>query len=254
MKSPSRKRAEFLLGPDVSEFVKWRLAVGTFVSPNLDYLYVDTGKCACTATKMHLWLHEGHPVREPWPQSVHERDPSDGRLSLLDLSYDQALHVLCDPNVVRFYVYRPAHERIVSAYLNKIQNLELENYDNDRYAIRQKFGLANNSEITLDHFAEFCCILPDAQKDGHWMSQSRVILANWIYYNEIVDIREYSRDMTRIFIKINAGKLPDFSEIINRTGSEEYAISDHILSKIRNAYAADYKLCVLPARGSFRSE
>lgn len=239
--------AEYILSDDAPEYASWRLRVGSFVSPDLKYVYMDTPKCACTATKMHLWEFEGLPTRAPWPATVHERIEGDGRISLLDLPKKDAIFALTAPSVVRFYVYRKPEHRIASAYMNKIADLGLDAYANPRFAIQKKYNLDHPSKITLDQFAEFSCDTEDGFRDAHWQSQHSLLLADLINYNHAVDIDLYADGMEEVFYKIGDMQRRNFREVINQTGSENHVISAPILSKIREAYAQDYKLAPGPS-------
>ncbi|WP_432288745.1 sulfotransferase family 2 domain-containing protein (plasmid) [Aminobacter sp. BA135] len=240
--------AEYILSDDAPEYVNWRLRVGSFVSPDLKYVYMDTPKCACTATKMHLWEFEGLPKRAPWPATVHERIEGDGRISLLDLPKKDAIFALTSPSVVRFYVYRKPEHRIASAYMNKIADLDLDAYANPRFAIQQKYDLGHPSEITLDQFAEFSCDTDDNFRDAHWQSQNTLLLANLIDYNHAIDMEDYADGMEEVFYQIGDIQRRNFREVINKTGSKNHLISAPILSKIREAYAQDYLLAPEPSR------
>jgi hypothetical protein len=233
-------------------FVRRRIGHGAFVGVRYPYLYVETPKSGCTTTKLHLWnLERLGPI--PYESRPHERPPGDPRLSLLSVSEDRALDALQGHSIFRFCVWRDPVRRLASAFWEKI-HLGTDpgaEWPQWRAHIVRAFGLASEKQITLDHFVQFVCALPDHQRDFHFMSQWRLNLADLIQYHRVVRLDRYAEDMAGVYASIGVpeAEWPPLDIRENSSGSEVVQVSEQAAAMIRAAFRTDYDLLNLaPAR------
>jgi hypothetical protein len=226
-------------------FVRDRLSYGSFIGQRYPYFYMETPKAACTATKVVLWRLEGLGPVPADLTGVHHRAPTDPRKA--PLTEEQALEALGGPSVFRFFVWRDPVDRLRSAYWDKI----CLGYDPSpewgrwRGWIREAFGLQPDQEITFDHFANYVCAVPDHLRDIHFMSQGRVILADYVPYDHVVRTDDYARGMVKVLnaVGVPTHSWPPLGERRNDTGSRRsVTVSESTAERIRSAYEADYEL------------
>ena len=226
-------------------FLRNRLGHGAFLGTRYPYLYIETPKSGCTTAKLQLWQLEGlGPL--PYLSRVHERPAGDPRRSLYSVPPADAVEALSSASVYRFCIWRDPIRRLTSAYWEKIH----EGTDPGpewpqwRALIVRAFGLAGPEQISFEHFARFVVAVPDHQRDHHFMSQRRLMLADHIRYHRIVRLDRYADDMALVFRGMGApeAEWPKLDQRENASGSEVVEVSPAAAEVIRQGFADDYRL------------
>jgi hypothetical protein len=106
-----------------------------------------------------------------------------------------------------------------------------------------------DQEISFDRFAEFVCAFPDHLRDPHFMSQHRLILADFVTYDYVVRTDDYADGMAEVFraLGIPSSRWPPLGERLNATGSDVVPVSASTAERIRTAFRAAYSLLDIPA-------
>lgn len=224
--------------------LRGRLAYGTFVSINNQYLYVETPKNACTKTKALLWELERLPRQFGGPEACHKRQRYDGRPSLLDLGYDGARHVLNNPTFFKFCFFRDPVARLISGYRDKIRWDTLDESAEVVAAILEQFDLKQREDIGFSHFASFICSQDDNKRNHHYVSQWSLNMADHIKYDFVGRVENYDHAMGYILRKFGA---PDdlIASIGNRvhvSAGPEVDVEPEIAELIKETFAQDYRL------------
>lgn len=222
-----------------------RLAYGSFVCPARRYVYMETPKVACTKIKSVLWLIDGRPIREPWPGSVHER--IDDRLSLLELDQQEMQNALAGLGWFMFCFVRNPYSRLYSAFKNKVQSNHKDGR-RIRQAICEKFNLPSNTraeQIEFRAFAEVVCNSEDEQRNGHWRSQTELLLIKDINYSFVGRFENFVEDFEYVLGKIDApaSSFQNLHEKVNVSHSEDWqhAYDDSLSQMVWEAYSQDFK-------------
>jgi hypothetical protein len=233
-------------------FYRMRLSYGAFIGRRYPYVFIETPKAACTTTKVVLWRLEGLGPVPPDLTMVHHRSPWDPRKSPLTVPEEEALKALGGASAPRFFVWRDPVERLRSAYWDKIRlgydySPEWEQW---RVVIRNAFRMPADQEISFDRFAEFVCALPDHLRDPHFMSQRRLVLADFVTYDYVVRTDDYAAGMAEVLraMGVPHDRWPPLDERRNETGSSVVPVSAATAAKIRSAFSAAYDLLDVATR------
>lgn len=225
-------------------FLRHRLRYGTFVSFANQYLYVETPKNACTKSKVLLWDLEGLLSRPEWPGSVHERRRYDGRLSLLDLGYYGARHVMEDSAFFKFCFFRDPVDRLVSGYRDKIRRVPHDDDAKMVATILEQFGLEKREDISFSQFADFVCSQDDLRRNNHFISQWALNMGDRIKYDFVGRIENYTDDMAYVLRRLGASKalVGTVAIKIHPSAGPEVEVDPATAKLITETYADDYRL------------
>jgi hypothetical protein len=232
-------------------FYQLRLGYGSFIGRRYPYFFIETPKAACTTTKVVLWRLEGLGPVPPDLTMVHHRSPWDPRKSPATVAEEAALEALAGSSVLRFFVWRDPVERLRSAYWDKIRlgHDHSPEWDQWRAAIRDAFSMQPDQEISFDRFAEFVCALPDHLRDPHFMSQHRLVLADFVTYDYVVRTDDYAAGMAEVLraLGVPPSRWPRLDERLNESGSGVVPVSASTAERIRTTFQATYDLQEMPA-------
>lgn len=201
----------------------------TWVSPQYRYFYMGVPKAASSKVKMVLQELEGNPL-PPNPFGVHART-AEGitfvpRLS--DFKPDEALEILTSPTWFRFTFVRNPYSRLVSAYRQKVMNLNTP-WVGFREAIRAAAGHPTPSGapprmVAFQDFVRYVRQQPDAQRDGHWRSQAGILCIDAIDYDFIGKQETFAADFTRVLDRFGAAE--DVKTLVSEVVGASLAVHD----------------------------
>ena len=184
-------------------------------SASKDYLYAACSKNACSKIKHILAQIEHYPDR-------FNGDPHNRKSTLLMGPYalddDQFRRAFFDQDVFRFAFVRNPFERIVSCYNNRVGVFGLEQYEDAAAAergyhfrrkpiISWKTGKSISevdptTHISFQEFVEFVCEQDPFEMDRHWFHQTRSIQFDYLSFDKIGKIENFSEDIKEVLDRI----------------------------------------------------
>jgi len=222
----------------------------TWISPRHSYFCMAIPKSACTKIKLVLQQLEGWPV-PPDPMRIHYRDePGMAFLpSIGDFSTDAAVEILTSPHWFRFSFVRNPYARLFSAYKSQVMDL-MSPYMGFRESIRRaaSYPTAIGAALGRVGFADFVHYIAgqtDAQRDGHWKSQTGSLHLDRIAYDCIGRVETFAQDFTPVLQRFAAPPelLGSLAERVNTTPALPLAAaySKQLADTVYAIYADDFE-------------
>lgn len=186
-------------------FIK-RMRYASFVGDNLNYLYVETPKTACSSIKWLLTKLEKHDVKpnqygmESSPfMNIHYRK-IHGFKSLLELDNEELSKVLKSKSVRRFCVVRNPYARLASTWANKIRQKEPKYLDICESILKYH----NKRTDDTPSFKEFVAWLYDNKdkllfKNPHWQPMHQLLAPEVISYTHVIRFESLVADISLVF-------------------------------------------------------
>lgn len=181
----------------------------TWISPIYHYFCMTIPKAACSKIKLVLQQLEGLPIPAE-PLSIHTRDTPGLCFvpSIADFSTTEAAAIITANTWFRFAFVRNPYARLFSAYKSQILDLSSP-YIGFRESIRQKAGYPTQpgAALGLVGFADFVHYIaeqPDAQRDGHWKSQTETMQLDMICYDFVGRVETFQQDFTQVLQRFDA--------------------------------------------------
>jgi hypothetical protein len=174
------------------EAIEKRLAYGSFVGDQLDYVFMETPKAACSTMKWVISALENRQVQqkqigqESNPEMVIHMRSSHKIKSLMQLSSAERLRMLTQTDLVRFCVVRNPYARLVSAWADKIRQKEP-----GFASVWESVANFTGSDPTqCPNFADFAHWVVKTQDprtcNPHWRSMVNLLLPELINYNYVL--------------------------------------------------------------------
>jgi len=245
----------------IYQITKNRINVDVFnyvcnASDKYKYLFVNNPKVASTSLLKELQRLEDADMALKM-SNTHTRAESP-LLSLSLMKKRQQEKYLYSSKVLRFAFVRCPYERLLSAYLSKINKPLLDyKYDANRpnylppkaqviSIITQKAideSTDFSMKIDFETFVDVVCEQSVSDMDSHWKPQRDVILPDEITYDSIGRFENFDIDFTRIMknLSIDQAVLPEYSS--NRTDSRkqlEKYYDAGIKKKVHEKYESDF--------------
>lgn len=185
-----------------------------WVVPEYKCLCMTIPKVACTTVKVTLYHLDGNPAPAQ-PNDVHGLDVG---LFLGNCSTEEIIEILTSPEWVRFCFVRNPYDRLLSAYKSKIGNTRDSQYSWLQDAIRGRFNYTDGDgrhvvTVTfadLVHFLSDCGgkvryeFKPDAIYDGHFNTQTQILMQDLINYDFIGRFENFANDFKAVLTRIGA--------------------------------------------------
>ena len=163
-------------------------------NPQHGFIYLNNPKVGCSTIKRSLWLAMTGQTPADLKRPVHvvEGSPFVSRLT--------------DPVAVRqafiFSFVRNPFQRIVSAYLNKVQMRTDKVWSG--FATRR--GWNPETEVSFDGFVERLSGVPPEEQDPHWRAQHLNILYPFVRPNLIGDLDSLDRVLPQVLARVASGQ------------------------------------------------
>jgi len=227
------------------------------ISVKYNYMFVNNPKVASTTVLRELQRLENEEKAMATENPHARRESPLSRLDECDFS--QQVHFLQADQVFRFAFVRDPFERVLSAYLSKIDKpLSGYCYDNRKpnsvppkaeiISIVTQRSIDENTDFSMrigfESFVDAICQQKPADMDPHWKPQRDVIMPDKISYDFIGRLEQFNTDFEHIMKRIGIANvvIPGYSE--NRTKSESnlkrYYTTD-LKYKIYEKYETDFK-------------
>ena len=148
-------------------------------------LYASCSKNACSTVK--AFLASLTKAEEFSNASPHYKHLTSLR-GITEFKKERAYDMLFGDSAFRFTISRNPYDRAISCFLNRVDNLGLETYDNAEFAAetfkknrvqilrwkisQNKEAVQDNRKIDFSDFIEFICQQDFRDMDRHWASQA----------------------------------------------------------------------------------
>ncbi len=196
-------------------------------SPAHGFIYLNNPKVGCSTIKTNLWagVWGAPPGRH---EDVHGLD---GTPFVNDLP---------DPEAVRgafiFTFVRNPFQRLVSAYLNKVQVRKDRVWQ--RYALRR--GLDPEAEVSFDRFVEIVCSHLPEDNDQHWRPQHLNALYPLVTPNLVADLDSLDALLPGILARIFGAAAPVVAQRRSHSTGARVSWQSHFISPETRARAETY--------------
>ena len=232
-----------------------RLAYGSYVLQDIQLLFVETPKVACSSFKHVVAAIGGVDVNEisaslapatTQAMTIHDRD-AILLPSLVDLPSTQATNILRSSEFVRFCVVRNPFARLASAWVDKIMCHSLSPIA----PVAKFLGFPHyRADINYlrEQFSEFVAYLyhheaPDFS-NHHWFTLNELLLPDFINYTLEIRLENLETGLQRLAAHVEQQGivwpgLPRFNETRIHIGLDIYTPAT--IQRVAEMYERDFK-------------
>lgn len=249
--SVDRRPALESLGKTTRAYVKsmgWRsVNLHTHISLVNRYVYVEVPKAGCGTMKATLGGMEAARLS---PQAVarvqenpHDRSKATPFVKPYQLPADLLEDVFRSRRWTRFTVVREPAARLLSGYLEKIQQ-GLKQSGPILEALQQRGDApATAQEITFAQFIDVVAATPSRDQDPHWRRQADHIGLEFIDYDAVIHLEDLDQSWAKVGKLTGIADLQEQFYCRNSTGAGG-RVADYytpeLLIAVGKAYAHDY--------------
>lgn len=188
-----------------------------YISLRHRYAFHTIGKAANSTVKHIFYSQELAGTRFPMP-SVHDRMASP-LLSSYQLSDMDLRNVLYEQDFLRFTFVRNPFSRILSCYLDRIQDQKSRPYNELMNFMGKERGYAPS----FPEFIEAICAQSVYQQNNHWRVQYYDAMANCFEYDFIGKQESFAEDISHLYRRIFNRPLEDGAVKTNASPSQTSA-------------------------------
>lgn len=191
-------------------WLRSRLAYGSYVCPTRQVLYLETPKAACSTMKWILADLKGKsPVMRPGvnetslAMSIHDRSQHP-MANLTTVPFEIAQMALTSSEWTRFCVVRNPYARLFSAWAEKIRELS----PRFRPIVQDILDWdPRSAECVSVSFSSFLHYLissasKQVQNDAHFLPMSKLLLPDLINYTHILRLEEFPDEFGAVIARI----------------------------------------------------
>jgi hypothetical protein len=178
----------------------------TWISQERKYLFVSSGKCACSKIQYTLMQLEGFAVE---PTQTYRRDlPGFPLKRLSDFTAEEQDTILTDDSWYRFCFLRNPYRRLLSAYLDKMDPAKGTYRQVQAYLLGQagaplRDGFPSGWP-TFSEFLDYVLALPDEARDYHWRSLLNLLQPERMNYQFVGRVSTFHDDFTVVLQRLAA--------------------------------------------------
>lgn len=204
------------------------------ISPNLDFVFFENPKVACTSIKELFYRVFRPQLSVPTPSQLHDRAMLP-TLRPSQVTDAKLLHVLSAPDVFRFAFVRDPLERLVSFYYGALQK------DRFRTQFLARAGLRADASLSLDEFIILTCRSRLEDLDYHCLPQNLLLFRGHVDLHQIGRFETLATDLEAA-VKVIAGRQPEMQiPHLNRGHSTCRDQPSHETAEaVFQCYKADY--------------
>lgn len=196
-----RRPARSDLGPTTREYVKsmgWRsVNFHTHISLVNKYVYIEVPKAGCGTMKATLGALEGARLNETHAQRFldkpHNGVKSGAHVRPYQLPSDLLEEIFTSNKYTRFTVVRDPSSRVLSGYLEKIQQGLRQSAE-----ISAALGGKPAQDITFEEFLSVIKEQDSRSQDPHWRRQTDHIGMGIINYTEIIHLEDLDNSWAKV--------------------------------------------------------
>lgn len=239
------------LGKTTRAYVKamgWRsVNLHTHISLVNRYIYVEVPKAGCGTMKATLGGMEAARLSQAAVERVqenpHDRTKATPFLKPYQLPTDLLEDVFRSRKWTRFTVVREPASRLLSGYLEKIQQ-GLKQSEPIMAALQARGDAPERAEdITFAQFVDVVAAMPSREQDPHWRRQTDHIGLEFVKYDEIIHLEDLDQSWAKVAKLTGVPDLQDQFYCRNSTGARS-KVADYytpeLLISVGKAYAHDY--------------
>ena len=247
MSVPDRRPARSDLGPVTREYVKsmgWRsVNMHTHISLVNKYVYVEVPKAGCGTMKATLGgleaARKGPGLVQRVQEAPHNRINATPFVKPFQLPSDMLEDVLTSPSYRRFTVVRDPASRVLSSFLEKIQQGLKQSEP-----VVKALGVPA-SEITFGQFLDVIAAQDSREQDPHWRRQADHVGWGIVKYDAAIHLENLDASWDRVEELTGIADLHETFYCKNSTGAstkvDEYFTSE-LRDRVRSIYARDYQV------------
>lgn len=247
MSVPDLRPSRSELGPVTREYVKsmgWRsVNMHTNISLVHKYVYVEVPKAGCGTMKATLGgleaARKGPGLVQRVQEAPHNRINATPFVKPFQLPSDMLEEVFTSSAYRRFTVVRDPASRVLSGYLEKIQQGLKQSEP-----IAAELGIPA-SEITFAQFLDVIGEQPSREQDPHWRRQSDHLGWGIVDYAAAIHLEKLDASWDRVGELTGIADLRETFYCKNSTGAstkvDEY-FTPELLAKVRAIYERDYEV------------
>lgn len=247
MSVPDRRPARSDLRPVTRDYVKsigWRsVNMHTHISLVNRYVYVEVPKAGCGTMKATLGgleaARKGPGLVQRVQEAPHNRINATPFVKPFQLPSDMLEEVLTSPSYRRFTVVRDPASRVLSSYLEKIQQGLKQSEP-----IVEALGVPA-SEITFGQFLDVIARQDSREQDPHWRRQADHVGWGIVNYDDAIHLEQLDASWNRVGELTGIADLRETFYCKNSTGAstkvDEY-FTPELREQVRSIYARDYEI------------
>jgi len=244
---PDRRPARSDLGPVTREYVKsmgWRsVNMHTHISLVNKYVYVEVPKAGCGTMKATLGgleaARKGPGLVQRVQDAPHNRINATPFVKPFQLPSEMLEDVLTSPSYRRFTVVRDPASRVLSSFLEKIQQGLKQSEP-----VVKALGLPA-SEITFGQFLDVIAAQDSREQDPHWRRQADHVGWGVVEYDDAIHLEKLDASWNRVAELTGIADLHETFYCKNSTGAsskvDEY-FTPALREQVRSIYARDYEV------------
>jgi len=214
-----------------------RLILNFRISNRHNYIYLNNRKCGCTTIKSLLYenerFHETGMVDEVGLPPEIANTPFENTLE----------SIVADKRYFYFSMVRNPYTRVLSGYLNKIENTTARNRVKSEFL--KRYNLSSDARVTFDQFVDLICATKPSGLNLHWRPQHLILGYSILPPSYVGYLERFSIDMPEILNVI----FPN-AQLSNRVSKNaknareklKHYFNREIEGKIRDYFAKDFRV------------
>jgi hypothetical protein len=209
------------------------------------YIYVETPKVACSSIKLTLHrLEIENPKLEKDFRKIHSREYSPLLMPTQVGNFDE---ILSSKKYYKFCFVRNPYTRLLSAYLDKIENTGEEVWIRHRENYFEACGIKPTTEelkqeITFKEFVTNISNHTIKEMDPHWRPQYYQTLQDHINYDYIGKFENIDSDLPKVLSKIFGRKYKKYiTEITKHKTNANSKVKEYYTDEITDIVYEKYK-------------
>ena len=204
-------------------------------------IYVTNQKVACSTLKATLWRwYIQNPDLQFGSNQVHKRAGSPFS-SPRDLGFHEFMSSINSPEYQRICFVRNPYTRLLSCYMDKINNPKKKR----TLKFIQKLGFKPGENVTLAEFVERIASQSWYDADPHWRAQTEQLLWGGIRYDFVGRFEVFTRELDRLAIECDVD-LRDYvmNMFIHAVNAERHVSSfytEELQERVYDLYRSDFE-------------
>jgi len=213
------------------------------VSHRFKICYIETPRVACSTIKKTLQTAEIYP--RPW--DFHTPHMKRGESPLRFIDENTFASILYSEEYFKFSFVREPFARVLSAYMEKMRQLQLFRPDPDFHKRYAALGLDVRHNVSFLDFLRRIAELPPQDLDIHWCPQHLLLNFDKIKYDHIGRFERFAEDFSVVqnVIYERSGIKFDTQSVewrkVDAQSKIKYFLTKETADLVSRIYASDYE-------------